>query len=178
MRWVWGMKMSESFVACKHKFLCAMQNNVITLNMQMPFVSHCIYTRQTWRGARGAVFEFIHEDWRTESRGASKGRWRCGSACRCGRRAVDFITHFAICIKWKWCTFLFSYDNLPFIDFLRFLWFPSLWSDSLPARLVHPTPASTHRPEMPERASQGPRRFYMCFEWRWVLLCKHFLTNT
>jgi len=41
--WV-GMKMSESFVACKHKFLCAMQNNVITLNMQMPFVSHCICT--------------------------------------------------------------------------------------------------------------------------------------
>lgn len=25
---------------CNHKFLCGMQNNVITLNMQMPFVSH------------------------------------------------------------------------------------------------------------------------------------------
>lgn len=175
MRWDWGMKMSESFVACKHKFLCAMQNNVITLNMQMPFVSHCIYTRQTRRGAvRGAVFEFIHEDWRTESWGASKGRWRCGDVYGCGRRAVDFITHFAICIKWKWCTFLFSYDNLPFIDFLRFLWFPSLWSASLTAG----TPHSCLTPSAGEALFVGPRRFYMCFEWRWVLLCKHFLTNT
>lgn len=35
--------------------------------------------------------------------------------------AVDFITHFAICIKWKWCTFLFSYDNLPLLIFFDFL---------------------------------------------------------
>lgn len=34
--------------------------------------------------------------------------------------AVDFITHFAICIKWKWCTFLFSYDNLPLLIFFDF----------------------------------------------------------
>lgn len=27
---------------CNHKFLCGMQNNVITLNMQMPFVSHAL----------------------------------------------------------------------------------------------------------------------------------------